>query len=41
MDIILRDSGKVNREESQWFLNELNEYGKIFGKSLLTLRKKK
>jgi four helix bundle protein len=38
---LLRDSGKADREKSEWFLKELDEYSKILGKSLVTLRKKK
>ena len=38
---LLRDSKKIGTQEAQWFLGELDEYGKIFGKSLVTLRKKK
>lgn len=38
---LLRDSKKIEATKAQWFLEELNEYGKIFGKSLVTLRKKR
>lgn len=38
---LLRDSGRVEAKKADWFLGELDEYGKIFGKSLLTLRRKK
>lgn len=36
---LLRDSGRINREESKWFLNELDEFSRIFAKSILTLKK--
>jgi four helix bundle protein len=38
---ILRDSDKVSHEKVAWFLSELDEISKIFGKSISTLRKKK
>ncbi|MEA3323332.1 MAG: four helix bundle protein [Patescibacteria group bacterium] len=38
---LLRDSGKVKSEDVAWFLSELDEISKIFGKSIVTLRKKK
>jgi four helix bundle protein len=38
---LLRDSGKVRMDEVQWFLSELDEISKIFGKSIITLRSKK
>ncbi len=38
---ILRDSGKIEAEKIIWFLSELEEISKIFGKSIITLRKKK
>lgn len=38
---ILRDSGKVQPRDVEWFLSELDEISKIFGKSIITLRKKK
>ena len=36
---LLKDSGKLNPETSEWFLNELKEISNIFGASLVTLRK--
>jgi four helix bundle protein len=38
---LLRDSKRVKPEDVEWFLKELDEYSKIFGSSLLTLRGKK
>lgn len=38
---ILRDTGKVAKEEANWVLEELGEYSKIFGSSVLTLKGKK
>lgn len=38
---LLRDSKRVKPEDVEWFLEELEEYPKIFGSSLLTLRGKK
>ncbi|MHC4880971.1 MAG: four helix bundle protein [Planctomycetota bacterium] len=38
---LLRDSKRTTREETQWFLDELEEIANIFGSSLLTLRGKK
>jgi len=38
---LLRDSKRTTREETQWFLDELEEVANIFGSSLLTLRGKK
>ncbi|HBB36931.1 MAG TPA: four helix bundle protein [Candidatus Moranbacteria bacterium] len=38
---LLRDSKRVKPESVEWFLKELDEYSKIFGSSLLTLRGKK
>jgi four helix bundle protein len=38
---LLRDSGKVKAEKIDWFLSELDEISKIFGKSIITLRKEK
>ncbi len=37
---LLRDSGKVHAKDVEWFLSELDEISKIFGKSIVTLRKK-
>jgi len=38
---LLRDSKRVESENAEWFLKELDEYSRIFGSSLLTLRGKK
>ena len=37
---LLRDSGKVSTADTAWFLSELDEVSKIFGKSIVTLRQK-
>jgi four helix bundle protein len=38
---LLRDSRRAKPEKVEWFLKELDEYSKIFGSSLLTLRGKR
>ncbi|MBL7214056.1 MAG: four helix bundle protein [Phycisphaerae bacterium] len=38
---LLRDSKRASREDVQWFLDELEEYSKIFGSSILTLKGRK
>jgi four helix bundle protein len=38
---LLRDSKRAKPEEVRWFLNELDEYSKIFASSILTLKGKK
>jgi len=38
---LLRDSGRVKPENVAWFLEELEELGKIFASSILTLKGKK
>ena len=38
---LLRDAGKIKKDEAQWFLDELNEFGNIFASSILTLKGKK
>jgi four helix bundle protein len=38
---LLRDSGRAKAQEVQWFLGELDEYTKIFGSSILTLKGRK
>lgn len=38
---LLRDSGRAKKEHVQWFLDELAEYAKIFGSSILTLKGRK
>jgi len=38
---LLKDSGKIKKEEAQWFLDELKEFGNIFASSILTLKGKK
>lgn len=35
---LLRDSGKADPKEVEWFLRELTEIGNVLGSSLLTLR---
>lgn len=39
--VLLRDSGRVSAEKTKWFLEELDEYSKIFASSILTLKNKK
>jgi four helix bundle protein len=36
---LLRDSKRADAKVVKWFLDELNEYLKIFGASIITLRK--
>jgi len=38
---LLRDSGRAKAEDVKWFLDELDEYAKIFGSSILTLKGRK
>jgi four helix bundle protein len=38
---LLKDSRRTNSPEAEWLLKELNEIGKIFGSSILTLKGKK
>lgn len=38
---LLRDVGRVPSEKADWFLSELNEFGKIFASSILTAKNKK
>lgn len=38
---LLRDSKKLDGKEASWFLNELEEYSKIFASSILTLKGKR
>ena len=38
---LLRDSGRVKPEGVAWFLEELEEFGKIFASSILTLKGKR
>ena len=38
---ILRDRNKISRDNSEWFINELNEISNIFGSSILTLKGKR
>lgn len=38
---LLRDAGKIKKDEAQWFLDELKEFGNIFASSILTLKGKK
>ena len=39
--VLLRDAGKIKKDEAQWFLDELKEFGNIFASSILTLKGKK
>jgi len=38
---ILRDSGRVTKEKTEWFLKELNDYSNIFASTILTIKGKK
>jgi four helix bundle protein len=38
---LLRDSKRVKPKDTEWFLNELTEIGKIFASSILTLKGKR
>ena len=38
---LLKDSGRLRKEDVNWFLNELDEVSKILASSLLTLRNKR
>lgn len=38
---LLRDTRKINREEADWFLKELQEISNIFASSILTLKGKR
>lgn len=38
---LLRDTKRAAREKTQWFLNELDEFGNIFASSLLTMKGKR
>ncbi len=38
---LLRDTKRAKPEEVKWFLDELDEYSKIFASSILTLKGKK
>jgi len=38
---ILRDKNKIQKDRSEWFINELNEIANIFGSSVLTLKGKR
>ena len=38
---LLRDSKRIQRNNAEWFLKELEEIGKIFASSILTLKGKK
>jgi len=40
-DQLLRDSKRAKHEDVQWFLDELNEYAKIFASSILTAKGKR
>jgi four helix bundle protein len=38
---LLKDTGKIKKDEARWFLDELKEFGNIFASSILTLKGKK
>ena len=38
---ILRDSKRAKSEQVQWFLNELDEFSKVFASSILTAKGKR
>lgn len=38
---LLRDTKRAAREKTQWFLDELEEFGNIFAASLLTMKGKR
>ena len=38
---LLRDSKRAKSEQVQWFLNELNEFSKVFASSILTAKGKR
>ena len=38
---ILKDSGRADAKSSDWFLEELEEFSKVFASSILTLKDKK
>ena len=38
---LIKDTGRATAEDVKWFLNELDEYSKIFGSTLITIRKVK
>jgi len=38
---LLRDSGRADAKEVEWFLKELKEFANIFASSILTLKEKK
>ncbi len=38
---LLRDSNRVRPEAAQWFLEELNEFAKVFAASILTVKGKR
>ncbi len=38
---LLCDSKRVSAEKTRWYLNELEEFVKIFASSIITLRRKK
>lgn len=37
---LLKDTGKIQPNGTEWFLNELKEFANIFGQSVLTLKGK-
>lgn len=38
---LLRDTKRAEKTEVEWFLEELEAFGKILGKSIITLKQKK
>lgn len=38
---VLRDSKRAKTEKANWFLNELDEYSRIFASSILTIKGKR
>jgi four helix bundle protein len=38
---LLRDSNRAKPKDTEWFLNELTEIGKVFASSILTLKSRK
>ena len=38
---LLKDSGFANNKDVEWFLKELEEFSKIFAKTILTIKKQK
>lgn len=38
---LLKDTKKISEDKAKWFLDELNEFSKIFASSILTMKGKK